>query len=102
MQLVVLRMGSWARLHPDVKEATLEDKLARLRARIKHENPTRKELQILKEKLVHLQGQKESIIKELNLDVCICLNANSNAPLLLLMKVFLIVFSSTHTSELQI
>lgn len=63
-------MGTWPRLHPDVKEATLEDKLARLRGRIKHENPARKELHILNEKLVHLQNLKDSIIKELSQDVC--------------------------------
>jgi hypothetical protein len=71
MQLLVLRMGSWARLHPDVKEATLEDKLAKIRSHVKHENPFRKDLRLLKEKLVNLQSQKESIIKELNQDVCI-------------------------------
>lgn len=81
MQLLVLRMASWARLHPDVKEATLEDKLAKLRSRIKHENPSRKELHLLKEKLVHLQSQKESIIKELNQDVCIRKNAKFFNPL---------------------
>lgn len=71
MKLLVLRMGSWARLHPDVKEATLEDKLAKIRSHVKHENPFRKDLRLLKEKLVNLQSEKESIIKELNLDVCI-------------------------------
>jgi hypothetical protein len=83
--LKVLRMGSWARLHPDVKEATLEDKLARLRTRIKHENPARKELHILNEKLVHLKNLKESIIKELHQDVCIyhCATVVSTLTLLI-------------------
>lgn len=54
-----------------MKEVTLEDKLARLRGRIKHENPARKELHILNEKLVHLKNLKESIIKEIKQHVCI-------------------------------
>ncbi|XP_032787316.2 uncharacterized ATP-dependent helicase C29A10.10c [Daphnia magna] len=64
----VLRMGTWARLHPDIREATLEDKLIRLRARIKQENPARKEVRTLEEKLVLLQNLKQSILKELNQD----------------------------------
>ena len=54
-----------------MKEVTLEDKLARLRGRIKHENPARKELHIINEKLVHLKNLKESIIKEISQRVCI-------------------------------
>ncbi|XP_057374382.1 uncharacterized protein LOC130695286 [Daphnia carinata] len=64
----VLRMGTWARLHTDIKEATLEDKLMRLRARIKQENPARKEVRTLEEKLLLLQNLKQSILKELNQD----------------------------------
>lgn len=78
----VLRMGTWARLHPDIREATLEDKLIRLRARIKQENPARKEVRTLEEKLVLLQNLKQSILKELNQDVWIFIipsvNVNAN------------------------
>lgn len=62
-------MGTWARLHPDIREATLDDKLKRLRARIKHENPARKEIRTLEEKSLLLQNLKQSILKELNQDV---------------------------------
>ncbi|KAI9556972.1 hypothetical protein GHT06_016766 [Daphnia sinensis] len=64
----VLRMGTWSRLHPDIREATLEDKLMRLRTRIKQENPARKEVRTLEQKLILQQNLKQSILKELNQD----------------------------------
>lgn len=64
--MAVLRMGSWARLHPDVKEVTLEDQVNRVRGRVKHENSAQREVQALEEKLKGLHVTKQTLSNQLD------------------------------------
>lgn len=59
-------MGFWERLHPEVREFTLEEKLARVDGKIKLENPNRKQVKTLLEKLTALEISKQSINEEID------------------------------------
>lgn len=64
--MAVLRLGSWARLHHEVREVTFEDQVTRIRDRVKHENPERKKILAYLEKLNELKTDKEFITSQMD------------------------------------
>lgn len=64
---LVLRMGIWARLHREVKEVTLEERLKNLSGRIKQENAS-SGIKVYQEKLETYKAKKKEALMELNSD----------------------------------